>query len=239
MYKLSIGTLFITGILVGQVFSQSPTRARFQSPSTPTKLSSTETQEAKPTPAKSAETTKKESTTSEARPRTAKKSLDKTKVKASMADPTPSGVIETFKALFEGIRNADVDTVMSIYWESPQLILFNNNGTITRTWEQTKANRTRIYSEIKDIKLEERDLNIQMIGREGAVVTCLWTQTDTVRGTPETSSGRLTLVFRRIEGAWKVIHAHTSPLAPNPAGLAPSERNEIETKPESKSQPEK
>jgi ketosteroid isomerase-like protein len=168
-----------------------------------------------------------------------KPKADKSKVKASMSDPTPSGVVETFKALFEGIRNADVETVMSIYWESPQLIVFNNNGTITRSWEQVRANRARLYKEMKDVKLEERDLNVQMIGRDGAVVTCLWTQSQNFRGAQETSQGRLTLVFRRVEGAWKVIHAHTSSLAPNPAGISPSEsetpseKSEAGTKPAS------
>ena len=64
-----------------------------------------------------------------------------------------------------------------------------------------------------------------MLGRDGALVTCLWTQSQTYRGTPETASGRMTLVFRRMgTGAWKAIHLHTSPDAPDPARLMPSEQ---------------
>src|ERR1051325_6414384 len=38
------------------------------------------------------------------------------------------GVAAAFNALLDGIRRADVNAVTGIYWNSPQLILFNNNG---------------------------------------------------------------------------------------------------------------
>jgi len=63
-----------------------------------------------------------------------------------------------------------------------------------------------------------------MLGRDGAVVTCLWTQSQTYRGTPETASGRMTLVFRRVGTTWKAIHLHTSPDAPDPARVPASEQ---------------
>lgn len=139
-------------------------------------------------------------------------------------DPLTEGVVAAFDNLIEGIRRADVNAVTAVYWNSPQLILFNNNGTVTKGWEQMRKNRESSYPEVKDVKIEVRDRRVQMLGRDGAVVTCLWTQSQTFRGTPETASGRMTMVFRRAGTTWKAIHLHTSPDAPDPARVLPSEQ---------------
>jgi len=77
---------------------------------------------------------------------------------------------------------------------------------------------------VKDVKLDVRDVNVTMLGRDGALVTCLWTQSQTYKGTPETAAGRMTLVFKRVGAAWKAIHLHSSPDQPNPAVIPPSEQ---------------
>lgn len=140
------------------------------------------------------------------------------------AGPEEQAVRAAFEKLLDGIRHANADEVMSVYWNSPQLIIFNNNGTVTKGWEQVRANRLSLYAEVKDVKLDVRDVRVHMLGPNAALVTCLWTQSQTFRGSPESSAGRLTLVFQRIGGEWKAIHAHTSPEAPDPSRLMPSER---------------
>jgi ketosteroid isomerase-like protein len=139
-------------------------------------------------------------------------------------DPGAKGVLAAFEELLDGIRNADVEAVTSAYWNSPQLVLFNNNGTVTKGWEQMRRNRESSYPNMKDVKLETRDVRVQMLGRDGAVVTCLWTQSQSFRDTAETATGRMTLVFRRVGNSWKAVHLHTSPDAPDPSRLMPSER---------------
>ena len=119
-------------------------------------------------------------------------------------------VSETFNELLNGIRKADVDAVTNIYWNSPRLILFNSNGTVTKGWEQMRRNRESSYKDLKDVKLEVRDVSISMLGRDGAVVSCLWTQSQISKGAPDSASGRMTLVFKRVGKDWKVIHLHTS-----------------------------
>ncbi|MER3427470.1 MAG: hypothetical protein C4334_05120 [Pyrinomonas sp.] len=143
---------------------------------------------------------------------------------ARASDSGEQAVRAAFEKLLDGIRRADVDEVMSVYWNSPQLIIFNNNGTVTKGWEQVRANRVSLYADVKDVKLDVRDVRVHMLGSNAALVTCLWTQAQTFRGTPERASGRLTLVFQRIGSEWKAIHAHTSPEAPDPSRLLPSER---------------
>lgn len=144
--------------------------------------------------------------------------------RTAAANPTSKDVLAAFNAVLDGIRKADVDLVTGVYWNSPQLVLFNYNGSVTRGWEQMRKNRESSYPNMKDVKLDARDVRVQMLGRDGAVVTCLWTQSQTYKDTPETATGRMTIVFRHVGTAWKAVHLHTSPDAPDPSRLLPSEQ---------------
>ncbi len=153
------------------------------------------------------------------------KAPQKTTAPVEQAAPTgPDAVRAAFNHLLDGIRHANVNEVTSVYWNSPQLNLFNYNGTVTKGWAQMRKNRESSYPEIKDVKLEVRDVNITMLGQNGALVTCVWTQSQNYKGTPETASGRMTLVFKKVGPAWKAIHLHSSPDQPNPASIPPSEQ---------------
>ena len=136
----------------------------------------------------------------------------------------PEAVRAAFNKLLDGIRKADVKAVTSVYWNSPQLNLFNYNGTVTKGWEQVRKNRESSSPEIKDVKLDVRDVNVTMLGLNAALVTCVWTQSQNYKGAPETASGRMTLVFKKVGPAWKAIHLHSSPDQPNPAVIPPSEQ---------------
>jgi len=140
------------------------------------------------------------------------------------ATPGSEGVLAAFNKILEGIRRANVDEVTAPYWNSKQLILFNNNGTVTRGWDQMRKNRESSYPDMKDVKLEVRDVHVTMLGRDGALVTCLWTQSLNFKGAPETATGRMTLVFKRLGTDWKAIHLHTSNDKPDPSRVTPSEQ---------------
>jgi len=170
------------------------------------------------------------STTTTERPRTTNTNRSQTPAPKKTATTTATqapgseGVLAAFNTLIDGIRHASVDEVMSAYWNNPQLSLFNYNGSVTKGWTQVRKNRESSYPEIKDVKLEVRDVSVTMLGTTGAIVTCQWTQSQSYKGNPETASGRMTLVFKRVGNAWKAIHLHSSPDTPNPAVIPPSEK---------------
>jgi uncharacterized protein (TIGR02246 family) len=144
---------------------------------------------------------------------------------AAAADSAQSRAVrEAFDSLVDGIRRADAAAVMALYWNSPQLSLFNNNGTVTRSWEQVRSNRESLYSKVSDVKLDVRDVRVKTLGTAAAVVTCFWDQTQTANGQPEHATGRLTVVYQKVGADWKIVHTHTSPDHPSPANLLPSER---------------
>ena len=166
-------------------------------------------------------------TTERPRTTTTNRSAEQPKSQApapSQEAPGSDGVLAAFNSLLDGIRHANVNEVMTVYWNNPRLNLFNYNGTVTKGWEQVKKNRESSYPEIKDVKLEVRDVSVTMLGTTGALVTCQWTQSQNYKGTPETAAGRMTLIFRRVGTAWKAIHLHSSPDTPNPAVIPPSEQ---------------
>ena len=182
------------------------------------------------------------STTTNARPRTTTSTTQATKPtpgKATASQPaakqtpakqaaTPAPAADTvlaaFNKILDGIRKANVDLATSGYWNSPALVLFNFNGSVTKGWDQMRKNRESSYPDIKDVKLEVRDVHVQMLGRDGAVVTCLWSQSQTYKGAPDTASGRMTLAFKRVGTAWKAVHLHTSPDRPDATRVPASEQ---------------
>ena len=148
---------------------------------------------------------------------------------AAPQDPASQSVAAAFNALINGIRKSDLDAITGAYWNSPRLVLFNNNGTVTKGWEQMRKNRESSIKDVKNVKLEVRDVSITMLGRDGAVVNALWTQSQDYKGQPETATGRMTLVFRRVGTTWKAIHLHTSPDRPDPSRVLPSEQTATPT----------
>jgi ketosteroid isomerase-like protein len=146
------------------------------------------------------------------------------RTRAAASEPGATAVRAVFDTLIKNIERSDVDAVMSLYWNSPQLTVLNNNGTVTRGWAQVRSNRASSYPDAKDVKIEPRDVRVMMLGSAGAVVTCLWRQSQEFRGAPEASAGRLTVVFRLVNNGWKIVHTHSSPDAPDPSRLAPSEQ---------------
>lgn len=139
-----------------------------------------------------------------------------------------TGVRAAFDRLVEGIKEADVEKVMSVYQNSDRILFFNNNGSATIGWETMRANRESSYARAKNVKLDVTGLRVEMLGKDAAYVSCKWKQSQETDDKPETSSGRMTLVFRQIGKDWKVIHLHTSPdNPPASAPVFPSERQRI------------
>ncbi len=151
------------------------------------------------------------------------KTRPKTTEAAGQVAPSVA-VLAAFNALLDGIRHADVKAATGAYQNTPRLVLFNYNGTVTKGWDQLKQNREGSYPEMKDVKLDVKDLRVTMLGRDAALITCQWTQSMTFRGTPETDSGRMTIVFRKAGKDWKAIHLHTSPDKVDPTRVPASEQ---------------
>jgi ketosteroid isomerase-like protein len=202
-------------LVIGSIVLASATLALAQDDSN----SSTRTRKVAPTSSPTPKSTNKSTNTSN----TNQSQSQRPKASSTPSAPSTS-VVAAFDKIVEGIKRASVDLVTSAYWNSSALVLFNYNGSVTKGWDQMRKNREASYPDIKDVKLDIRDRHVVMLGTDGAVVTCLWTQTQTYKGEPDTASGRMTLVFKRVGGEWKAVHLHTSPDKPDASRIPASEQ---------------
>ena len=203
-------------LLVCSLFITVPAFGQNSNSSTTAKPSNTNANQA--APAKPRTATPKPAATSPVRPATAEKKT------TAPEPPGSAAVLAAFNKILDGIRKADVTAVTGVYWNSPRLVLFNNNGTVTKGWDQMRKNRASSYPDVKDVKLEVHDVSVIMLGRDGALVDCLWTQSQTYKGAPESASGRMSLVFKRMGNDWKAVHLHTSPDKEDASRVLPSEQ---------------
>ena len=148
------------------------------------------------------------------------------KSKALVVRPDAKKEVQAaFDRLMDGIRQADAKKVMSVYQNSSDILFFNNNGSVTRGWEDMRKNRESLYANTKNVALEPTGVRVEMLSPTSAYVSCKWKQTQEYNGKLETASGRMTLVFKLIGKEWKVVHLHTSPDNPDPSRpVFPSER---------------
>lgn len=190
----------------------------------------TRTVEAKPSPTPKPKPKAKPATTPTDSEASTAAQKPKSNQSAGQVAPSTS-VLAAFNNLLDGIRHADVKAATGAYQNTPRLVLFNYNGSVTKGWDQLKQNRETSYPDMKDVKLDVKGLSVTMLGRDAALITCQWTQSMTFRGTPETDSGRMTIVFRKVGTAWKAIHLHTSPDRPDPARIPQSEQTPAKSTP--------
>lgn len=125
------------------------------------------------------------------------------------AAPADSGVasevIRVLRNQEEAWNGGDVDGFMRGYWNSPNLT-FSSGGRVTRGWKETLDGfKTRYPDRTAMGRLTFDNLEVTALGSDAALVLGAW-RLD--RDKPV--GGMFSLVFRRIEGAWVIIHDHTS-----------------------------
>ena len=131
------------------------------------------------------------------------------------ADPA-KGVRDAFDRLIEGLRQVDAEKLMSVYEKNDDILFFNQNGSVTRGWQQMKDNRTSSFAKTKNVSLEPTGVRVELLSPTSAYVSFKWKQQQEYDGKLESASGRTTLVFKKIGKDWKAVHLHTSPDNPGP-----------------------
>jgi beta-aspartyl-peptidase (threonine type) len=106
-------------------------------------------------------------------------------------------------------NRGDIDSFMEHYWKSDGLT-FSSGGKTTRGWKETRDGyRERYPTREKMGRVSFDGLEIMPLGRSAALVLGQW---DLTRES-EPVGGNFSLVFRKIDGRWVIVHDHTSRLA--------------------------
>lgn len=106
----------------------------------------------------------------------------------------------------DGWNGGDLEAYMVGYWKSEDL-RFASGGSVTRGWETTLARYGKGYPDRATMgKLTFSDMDITLLSDDAAYVFGSW-RLDRAEDAPH---GLFTLVFRRMDGGWRIVHDHTS-----------------------------
>jgi beta-aspartyl-peptidase (threonine type) len=117
----------------------------------------------------------------------------------------PAAVLD---AQVEAWNRGDLEGFMAGYWHSPELV-FCSGATVTKGWDETLARyRKRYQSEGREMgRLRFDDVEVVSLGTDAALARGAW-RLHLSDGTEP--HGLFTLVLRRLDGAWRIVHDHTS-----------------------------
>ena len=132
------------------------------------------------------------------------------KAAAPGKDTAMRGAIEAVvRAQQEAWNGGDVRGFMDHYWKSDDLT-FSSGGITTRGWQATLAGYLERYPTREKMgRLKLSGFEITPLGDAAALVLGQWK----LDGLGEPVGGNFTLVLRKIDGRWVIVHDHTSRLA--------------------------
>ena len=104
---------------------------------------------------------------------------------------------------------ADIPEFMKYYWKSDKLT-FSSGGTTRRGWKATLESYQKKYPTPEKMgQLRFSELEIDLLGEDVALVLGKW---QLKRTDDPDVGGNFSLVFRKLEGRWLIIHDHSSSL---------------------------
>jgi ketosteroid isomerase-like protein len=103
-------------------------------------------------------------------------------------------------------NKGDLDGYMQGYWKSDSL-LFSSGGNSQRGWKATYEKYKKSYDpKAKMGTLKFSNLEFNMLSKKAAWVFGMWE----LKRENDNPKGVFTLVMRKFENGWKVVHDHTS-----------------------------
>lgn len=118
----------------------------------------------------------------------------------------------------------DIEGFMETYWKSEDLT-FSSGGKTRRGWQTTLDNYKKGYPGDKMGKLHFDGLEIDLLSDEAALVLGFW-HLD-IKG--EKKDGNFSLVLKKFDGDWKIIHDHSSTDEPDEDAEAVEEDGKMDT----------
>ena len=100
----------------------------------------------------------------------------------------------------------DIDGFMQGYWQSPEL-RFASGGNVTRGWQATRDRYHANYSDRSLMgTLSFENIETLVLSDDAAIVHGAWA----LQRASDRPSGLFTLIFREIDGDWKIVSDTTT-----------------------------
>ncbi len=135
---------------------------------------------------------------------------------AARVRPTADLIRRVLAAQAAAWNEGDLDAFMGGYWKSPDL-RFVSGTQVTRGWAPTMKRYRERYGEADLGRLAFDKLEVEFVTDEVAVVVGRF---DLKREAGD-SSGTFTLVMKAFNGAWRIVHDHTTADAETPTEQTP------------------
>ena len=115
-------------------------------------------------------------------------------------------ILETLQGQVVAWNRADLKEFMSVYANSEELT-FSSGGLTRSGWQAIYRNYETKYGGKNDLgQLSFANLKVRMLGTDHALVLGDWS----LIHDGKTSGGNFSLVLEKENGAWRIIHDHTS-----------------------------
>jgi beta-aspartyl-peptidase (threonine type) len=103
-----------------------------------------------------------------------------------------------------------VDAFLEGYWHSDELTFSGSSG-VARGFNAVRERYQKSYPDRQEMgKLDFSDLEIRLLGSDAALVLGKWHLTREKGDV----GGVFSLVFQRFQEGWRIVHDHTSVVAP-------------------------
>lgn len=110
----------------------------------------------------------------------------------------------------EGGTKQDIDITMSIYCNSPDVVLFESGPYIVKGYDDLKAAWTAYFKAFKKAEATIDDLHVGASGDLGYAFALHNWKFTTHDGQVREDQHRVTHVYKRVEGKWCIIHENDS-----------------------------
>jgi ketosteroid isomerase-like protein len=108
-------------------------------------------------------------------------------------------------------NRGDVEAFLVGYWRSPELTFSGSSG-VARGWDGVLARYKKNYPDRAAMgQLDFSELEFRFLGPDAALVLGRWH----LKRQQDGIGGVFTLVWQRFPDGWKIIHDHTSVVAPS------------------------
>lgn len=130
-------------------------------------------------------------------------------VSATAANSIGDELIQVVQKQSAAWNRGDLSEFMSPYWNDERLT-FSSSGKTQRGWQATFDNYKKNYPDKATMgKLTFSEIETQELGSEAMLMLGKW---HLEREAPV--GGNFSLVWRRIDGKWVIVHDHSSALRP-------------------------
>jgi beta-aspartyl-peptidase (threonine type) len=128
--------------------------------------------------------------------------------RAASPDDPAAAARAALDAQVEAWNRGDLEGFMAGYWRSPDLV-FCSGATVTKGWDATLARyRKRYQDEGREMgRLRFDGIEVIPLGADAALARGAWRLATSDGKEPH---GVFTLLLRRLDGAWRIVHDHTS-----------------------------